>query len=136
MCPVCHEPLVVFELEGVEVDHCAECRGTWLDDGELETLVLLAGIGGGAWEKALAEATGRRHGRRRCPRCLATLRVVEVSGVEIDRCPHNHGLWFDQGEIRKVISSFESGEGGAVARFFAEILRSELEETGTQEMGG
>jgi len=33
MCPACKEPLVVFELDGVEIDRCLRCGGTWLDDG-------------------------------------------------------------------------------------------------------
>ena len=38
MCPLCHEPLVAFELDGVEIDRCVDCGGVWLDAGELESL--------------------------------------------------------------------------------------------------
>ncbi|MCH2376546.1 MAG: zf-TFIIB domain-containing protein, partial [Planctomycetes bacterium] len=43
MCPGCKEPLVAFELEGIEIDHCVECKGTWLDAGELQMFLELAG---------------------------------------------------------------------------------------------
>ena len=38
MCPVCKEPMLVLELDTVEIDHCARCGGTWLDAGELERI--------------------------------------------------------------------------------------------------
>ena len=43
MCPVCREPMVALQLEGVEIDHCLACRGTWLDAGELEQLAEFSG---------------------------------------------------------------------------------------------
>ncbi len=33
--------MVAFELEGVEIDRCLACEGTWLDAGELELIVEL-----------------------------------------------------------------------------------------------
>ena len=38
-CPVCKNAMITLELEQVEVDHCLECRGIWLDAGELELLL-------------------------------------------------------------------------------------------------
>jgi Zn-finger nucleic acid-binding protein len=39
-CPVCKEPnLVVAERQGVEIDYCPECRGVWLDRGELDKII-------------------------------------------------------------------------------------------------
>ena len=38
MCPDCGEPMVIYELGGVEADRCLRCGGTWLDGGELERM--------------------------------------------------------------------------------------------------
>ena len=39
-CPVCKDvTLLMSEKRGVEIDYCPECRGIWLDRGELEKLV-------------------------------------------------------------------------------------------------
>ena len=38
-CPVCKNAMIVLELDEVEVDYCADCRGVWLDSGELELLL-------------------------------------------------------------------------------------------------
>ena len=43
-CPVCPEStLLMSERQGVEIDYCPNCRGVWLDRGELDKLVALSG---------------------------------------------------------------------------------------------
>jgi uncharacterized protein len=53
-CPHCNVTLAVAERQGVEIDHCPQCRGVWLDRGELDKIV----------ERYLAYETD---GRRRHP---------------------------------------------------------------------
>lgn len=39
-CPVCKDvTLLMTEKRGVEIDYCPECRGIWLDRGELDKLI-------------------------------------------------------------------------------------------------
>lgn len=39
-CPVCKDvTLLMSEKKGIEIDYCPECRGIWLDRGELEKLL-------------------------------------------------------------------------------------------------
>jgi len=39
-CPVCKEvKLTISERQGIEIDYCPECRGVWLDRGELDKLI-------------------------------------------------------------------------------------------------
>jgi len=38
-CPNCNETLVMAERQGVEIDYCPQCRGIWLDKGELDKVV-------------------------------------------------------------------------------------------------
>ncbi|OUN46750.1 hypothetical protein B5G20_07305 [Collinsella sp. An7] len=39
-CPVCKDvTLLMTEKHGVEIDYCPECRGIWLDRGELDKIV-------------------------------------------------------------------------------------------------
>lgn len=39
-CPVCqHVDLVMSERQGVEIDYCPQCRGVWLDRGELDKII-------------------------------------------------------------------------------------------------
>ena len=39
-CPVCKETnLVMTERQSIEIDYCPECRGVWLDRGELDKII-------------------------------------------------------------------------------------------------
>jgi Zn-finger nucleic acid-binding protein len=39
-CPVCPSAnLVMSERQGIEIDYCPECRGVWLDRGELDKII-------------------------------------------------------------------------------------------------
>ena len=38
-CPVDSATLLMSERQGVEIDYCPECRGVWLDRGELDKLL-------------------------------------------------------------------------------------------------
>ena len=38
-CPNCKIPLVMSDRQGIEIDYCPECRGIWLDRGELDKII-------------------------------------------------------------------------------------------------
>ena len=38
-CPVCNVNLLMMDKQGVEIDYCPNCRGIWLDRGELEKII-------------------------------------------------------------------------------------------------
>ena len=39
-CPVCKTTaLMMSERQGIEIDYCPQCRGIWLDRGELDKLI-------------------------------------------------------------------------------------------------
>jgi Zn-finger nucleic acid-binding protein len=39
-CPVCATPdLLMTERQGIEIDYCPQCRGVWLDRGELDKII-------------------------------------------------------------------------------------------------
>lgn len=42
-CPTDETTLVMSERNGVEIDYCPECRGVWLDRGELDKIIDRAG---------------------------------------------------------------------------------------------
>jgi Zn-finger nucleic acid-binding protein len=41
ICPSCkdNKVLIVTERIGIEIDYCTECRGVWLDRGELNKII-------------------------------------------------------------------------------------------------
>jgi|SRR5688572_29851150 Zn-finger nucleic acid-binding protein len=38
-CPVDGTTLAMTDRQGVEIDYCPQCRGVWLDRGELDKLI-------------------------------------------------------------------------------------------------
>jgi uncharacterized protein len=38
-CPVCVVPLSMSDRQGIEIDFCPQCRGVWLDRGELDKII-------------------------------------------------------------------------------------------------
>jgi uncharacterized protein len=38
-CPVDGSTLVMSERSGIEIDYCPQCRGVWLDRGELDKII-------------------------------------------------------------------------------------------------
>jgi Zn-finger nucleic acid-binding protein len=128
MCPDCGELLIIFELDGVETDHCLACGGTWLDAGELEQIILQAGADPVPLAENLASAGKGRRSQRKCPRCSRKMRLIHVgldSAVELDRCPRGHGYWLDRGEMEAVAKIFQEGAGGAVAAYFSDLYPME-----------
>ncbi len=124
--------MVVYEFEGVEIDHCPACHGVWLDAGELETLTRSSGIDPGELGRAAGWSRDGRRVARRCARCGRRMREIQAGRdekVALDRCPVGHGLWFDRGELAAVVVSYADAQEAEVARFFSELLASELATT-------
>lgn len=38
-CPIDGTELLITHRDGIEIDYCPQCRGVWLDRGELDKLV-------------------------------------------------------------------------------------------------
>lgn len=111
--------MVVLEFQGVETDYCPTCSGVWLDRGELG-LILQQSL-----DFEPAHARVERPGARRCPHCTRRMRVTRMPGsaLEVDRCPRDHGIWFDAGELRAVIEArAEQDRVRALARYCEEVF--------------
>ena len=111
-CPRCNIPLKSSIYEGVEIEACEKCNGTWLDDGEIVKIVetkeekfdaklvretLALGFTGVPKEEQQTIV--------KCPKCEAGMAPINYdysSGIILDRCPEGHGLWLDGGELEKV----------------------------------
>lgn len=129
MCPVCREPMMVVELQGVELDHCPQCHGTWFDSGELEFLTEAAGAAETRLGSALLTGVAVAGAERRCPRCRRTMAVVRVGAqppIEVDRCRQGHGVWLDVGELGGLVRAFSGSSTDAIANFLGDLFRHEL----------
>jgi Zn-finger nucleic acid-binding protein len=106
----------------VEIDCCPACRGTWLDDGELETIQhtverdhsrrLFEPIATAAGSyNAVAQQSAPRAAA--CPRCEAEMDVRPYgmgSQIVIDVCPEGCGVWLDGGELESLERLYEQSQ--------------------------
>ncbi|MBV1692675.1 zf-TFIIB domain-containing protein [Novosphingobium sp. G106] len=56
LCPTCRTDLIMSERQGMEIDYCPQCRGVWLDRGELDKIIERSAID----ETARQTSSGRR----------------------------------------------------------------------------
>ncbi len=106
-CPVCKNPLIILELNNVEIDHCTSCHGIWLDGGELDILL----EGSSEKEKLLSSFKVEYNSHEKplkCPICRKKMDKV-LCGINedilIDKCRSHHGVWFDKGELEQLVDT-------------------------------
>lgn len=124
-CPDCELPLEAFGCEAGLLRDCPGCGGQFVEHALLKQLIERREVYG---------MTAPRHSARDnpldqpvryipCPICKTTMNRKNFgrsSGIIVDIC-HRHGIWFDPGELPRVLAFVETG-GLARAR------RRELEE--------
>ena len=112
-CPNCKaENFVQTEYECEEVDICKSCHGIWLDAGEITEIVenRVTEFSKEDIQETIKNAfmgipSVEKETEKICPKCSNPMNPVNYavdSGIIIDKCPHGHGIWFDDGELEKM----------------------------------
>jgi Zn-finger nucleic acid-binding protein len=122
-CPRCRVTLEEIDYEGVKIDLCRHCGGSWCDQDELYQIVKRREMKFS--EKDFSEITAREDSAQTsvqpelvdCLKCVVCHTLMErvnysyTSGIIIDRCRTGHGIWLDKDEIEKIQVFAERGEG-------------------------
>jgi uncharacterized protein len=66
-CPKCDVTLRMSERQGIEIDYCPDCRGVWLDRGELDKIIERSESWGGGDRSEDAERAARVEDRHEVP---------------------------------------------------------------------
>lgn len=124
-CPACgkerHLDSRTLGEPPIGILECRVCAGLWIGSEIFEMLTarvkeeaanLVAGLPG-APKRVAGEGAGRQRGPlyRRCPRCgnmMARRNYARRSGVIVDSC-HEHGIWFDAGELHALLQWIRRG---------------------------
>ena len=125
ICPICENPLVILELDQIEIDHCLNCGGIWLDAGELE-LLLVTDKERERFIKLLIEAESVNEKKYPCPICnkkMGKVFVGEEKKILIDKCKRNHGLWLDKGELEAVIELSSQNREGKIIQLLKHMFK-------------
>ena len=117
--------MITLELSDVEIDHCLDCNGIWLDAGELELLL-------GNLQKAekllnsFRPDTRCTEKPRKCPICLKKMQKIIVGTAAptllIDKCTKDHGLWFDKGELHDIFNKAQLDEENKIRKLLADMF--------------
>lgn len=106
ICPRCKEEMIILELDNVEIDFCSECKGIWLDSGELE--MLLENEEKNNLFNFFMENLYNNEEKLKCPVCSKKMLKVEFNKNEltitVDKCKKDHGIWFDENELYSIIN--------------------------------
>jgi Zn-finger nucleic acid-binding protein len=118
-CPRCSVALRKLTIDKIVLRECERCDGIWSDAETFEKICLdhdersaaLAYFG----ERPQMPASKIPIRYVACPECKQLMNrnnFARVSGVIVDLCKE-HGVWFDAGELPKIVKFIE---GGGLAR--------------------
>jgi Zn-finger nucleic acid-binding protein len=128
--------MLVLEMDQVEVDHCGQCGGVWLDAEEMD--LLLEGSEGREEirRRATADADSGED-RRRCPICSRKMEKARItregkeSRILIDRCEKRHGTWLDGGELGALVSLSSFPEAHRIHDFLKSMFGGDARRAGS-----
>lgn len=106
-CPHGEHDLSIRDVEGHVGYACGECRGAWLPRSYLQSIGLEHHFSVERFESLLlAQATSPAD--LSCPKHCGALQRSQIKGIDLDWCPTCHGVWFDHGEIAKLLAQYRS----------------------------
>jgi membrane associated rhomboid family serine protease/Zn-finger nucleic acid-binding protein len=111
-CPVCRIGLDRLSCDGIKVDSCPECRGIWLNAGDLKPYIdgILAkdeSIPHDSVElhRSIVALRDLGESMRPCPHCnegMNKFNYAADSNIILDKCSECEGLWVDEKEILEL----------------------------------
>lgn len=130
-CPRCGVAMRQVKIGDFSVVKCSQCGGFFVPEETFDLMQVrservIFPISGAAHGEAQAEPVVRY---LRCPVCRQIMNrtnFAKISGVIIDIC-HGHGIWFDPGEMEKIIDFI--ARGGLQKAKAADIDRLKDEES-------
>lgn len=105
VCPNCEVSLESQAIDEHSFGRCSTCHGLWLSEDVFGVLLDLP-------EEKVASLTGqftaehtleRSPQSRPCANCENAMDNYQFnydSGIWLDACPGNHGIWLDEGELK------------------------------------
>lgn len=107
-CPKCQVPTTVFNFEAdLNFDRCDQCKGMWMDKGELARTTSSPND----FPDPTRAASGPKTNKK-CPKCsnvfLHEVSFAPNSKLIVDVCGSCQGLWLDSRELinaQKILRS-------------------------------
>ena len=113
-CPQCQCEFDTGVDSDQPVFNCPRCGGTWIGGRSLHAM-LAQHNDTASIEQVLDSILDLefRESRRQCPRCAPRhLKAVVIENTELDFCSRCKGLYFDPGELDRVLPAIVDGTAG------------------------
>jgi hypothetical protein len=102
ICPNCkNTKWEKFNLGGIIIDKCPNCKGLWFDGGELYQAIE-KGVYYSSKIDSEKQIVNSPEIAKKCPRCKAAMKRIRRENVYIDICADCKGIWCDEGEFREL----------------------------------
>lgn len=118
ICPHCNRSLELVADRDLPVHHCPVCSGTWISGRSLHAM-LARSNNSASIEQILDSILDLdfRESHRQCPSCAGRyLKVVVIEATELDFCSSCKGVFFDPGELERVLPGVAS-QGGKSEKY-------------------
>lgn len=114
-CPRCRVKLQALRIGKVNIRECERCGGFWSDGSTFETICSnkehQASVLGFSNSYVHSDPSQSTISYVPCPDCKQLMNrsnFARSSGVIVDMC-RQHGVWFDAGELPKIIDFIDNG---------------------------
>lgn len=118
LCPRDHTSLTVATAEGHSGYLCGSCSGVLLPQRFINALQYIRNFSSVSFyaqlkldEKGLSQV--------RCPACAEMLNETSIHGIEIDWCHKCQSVWFDAGELKRLVEALPRIPGTTAAEYGA-----------------
>jgi len=110
-CPRCSESMRTVTVGPVELDTCDSCEGVWFDKDELRAVLdmdksaMYSTSVARSMDSAVERVETSGRSEMKCPRCgsdLVRYNYQGYSGILLDGCDSQCGIWLDDGELKKL----------------------------------
>jgi Zn-finger nucleic acid-binding protein len=126
LCPKCHNELVLFTYEGVELLKCSECQGFWFKNETFRKVkeIGFAGLQTEESPESLSEPPSLSPDDKEmcCPECSQPLSIYNYaysSDIQLHRCVTCKGIWTDYStlvDIERLLIGYKESLDDAKAK--------------------
>lgn len=114
ICPIDGLALESVSSNG-KIAYCRRCQGCWVNGNAMRDLLAGNHADGAARERLFDERVAQcKPADRLCPEHRNTMSRFYDRAIELDICPNCKGVWFDSGELKRLMAP-TAGHAGAVA---------------------
>jgi uncharacterized protein len=142
-CPRCGSALRPVDYDGQTVCVCPDCKGEWLQAGELQKIVEhhdevftpqeIASLD--AVNKEILTAEKGDHDELNCPVCenvrMEHFNYGDTSGIILHKCTECGGIWMDKDQLQKVeevVDGWKADLGQDTAQYASVLRKIDVEE--------